>query len=159
MAKQSTFGFTNVTANAVKVTPVDVKVVSNYARTEDEADVCVLSNKTAPLDQGELITYRANDLDRVSSTQVVQNPAPVRNGVQYVIKVEDILRTVESTTGTILMDEPVVAYLTIRHQKSGNVTPAIVADVVSRVIGACMRTDGTWRFDDLMRSALAPINN
>lgn len=159
MAKQSTFGFTNVTANTVKVTPVDVKVVSNYARTEDEADVCVLSNKTAPLDQGELITYRANNLDRVSSTQVVQNPAPVRNGVQYVIKIEDILRTVESTTGAILMDEPVVAYLTIRHQKSGNVTPAIVADVVSRVIGACMRTDGTWRFDDLMRSALAPINN
>lgn len=57
------------------------------------------------------------------------------------------------------MDEPVVAYLTIRHQKSGNVTPAIIADVVSRVIGACMRTNGTWRFDDLMRSALSPIND
>ena len=89
----------------------------------------------------------------------MQNPSPVRNGIQYVIKVEDILRTVDTTSGAILMDEPVVAYLTIRHQKSGNVTPAIVADVVSRTIGACMRTDGTWRFDDLMRSALAPINN
>lgn len=159
MSKVSSFGFTNKAANAVKVTPVDIKPVTNYARIEDEADVCVLSNKSAPLDQGELVTFRANDLDKISSTQMVQNPAPVRNGVQYVIKVEDILRTVESTNGNIIMDEPIVAYLTIRHQKSGNVTPELVAEVVSRVIGACMRTDGTWRFDDLMRSALAPINN
>lgn len=159
MSKVSTFAYTNKTANAVKVTPIDVQPVTNYARIEDEATVCVLSNKTAPLDQGELIVYRANDLDRVSSTQKIQNPSPVQNGVQYVIKLEDILRTTDSTSGAILMDEPIVAYLTIRHQKSGNVTPAIVAEVVSRVIGACMRTDGTWRFDDLMRSALAPINN
>lgn len=79
MAKTSTFGYTNVLANAVKVTPIDVKCVTNYARIEDESDVCTLSNKTAPLDQGELLTFRANDLDRVSSTQIVQNPSVVRN--------------------------------------------------------------------------------
>lgn len=157
MPKTSSFAFTNNVANAVKVTPIDVKAVTNYARIEDESDVCVLSNKTAPLDQGELLTYRANDLEKVSSTQIVQNPSSVRNGIQYVIKLEEILRTVDSTSGNILMDEPVVAYLTIRHQKSGNVTPAIVADITSRLMGACMRSNGTWRFDDLMRSALAPI--
>lgn len=156
MAKTSAFGFTNVTANAVKVTPIDLKVVTNYARIEDEAEVCVLSNKTAPLDQGELVTFRANDLDKVSSSQVIQNPTPVRNGIQYVIKVEEILRTTDSVTG-VVVDEPVIAYLTIRHQKSGNVTPAHVADITSRCIGACMRTNGTWRFDDLMRTAVVPI--
>lgn len=156
MAKTSSFGYTNVTLNTVKANPVDLKVVTNYARIEDEADVCVLCNKTAPLDQGELITYRSNDLDRVSSSQVIQNPTPVKNGIQYVIKAEEILRTTDSVNLTVY-DEPVVVYLTIRHQKTGNVTPAIVAGAVERCLGACMRTNGTWRFDDLMRSALAPI--
>jgi hypothetical protein len=156
MAKTSLFGFTNITANAVKLSPIDLKLVSNYARIDNEAQTCVLSNKTTPLDIGELVTYRANDLDKVTSTQQIQNPAPVRNGIQYVIKVEDILRTVDAN-GAVICDEPIVAYLTIRHQKSGNVTPAHIEAITSRVIGACQRSNGTYRFDDLMRSALAPI--
>lgn len=158
MAKTSSFGYTNITENTTTVKPIDLKVVTHYAKVEDEADVVMLSNKTAPLDQGELITFRANALEKVSSSQVVQNPAPVRNGIQYVVKVEEILRTVDSVTGKIV-DEPVVAYLTIRHQSSGNITPAIVTETVKRCLGACMRTDGTWRFDDLMRSALNPTTN
>lgn len=158
MAKVTSFGFTNVTESTLAVKPINVKLVTNYARIEDEPTSCVLANKTAPLDQGELITLRANDIDRVSSTQIIQNPSPVRNGIQYVIKVEDILRTVDAN-GVVLMDEPIIAYLTVRHQKSGNVTPTMVVDMVKRVMGACVRADGTWRFDDLMRSALAPISD
>lgn len=156
MAKVSTFGFTNVTANTVKANPVDVKMVTNYARVEDEPTLTVLSNKTAPLDQGELVSYRANALAKVSSSQVIQNPAPVKNGIQYVIKVEDILRTTDDVTGNIV-DEPVIAYLTIRHQLSGNIKPAHVQTMVERCLGACMKSNGQWRFDDLMRSAIVPI--
>lgn len=157
MPKSSSFGYTNVTANAKTVAPVSLKVVTNYSRLgTDKAEECVLSNKTAPLDVGEMITYRANDLDKVTSTQQIQNPTPNRSGIQYVVKVEDILRTVDAN-GNIISDEPVVAYLTIRHQKSGNVTPAHVESIVSRVIGACQRADGTFRYDDLMRSGITPI--
>lgn len=158
MATTSSFSFTNTTASSHSVTPIDLKLTSNYARTEDEADVCVLSNKTATLDQGELITYRSNELDKVSTSQTLQYPMPVRNGVQYVIKAEEILRTTDEA-GNILCDEPIVAYLTIRHQKSSHITNALVAQVVSRVLGACVREDGTFRFDDLMRSALVPIED
>lgn len=156
MAKSSSFAFTNVTANTVKLSPIDMKVVTNYSRIENTANSCTLSNKTTPLDQGELVVYRCNDLDRVTSTQKIQNPAPVQNGIQYVVKVEEILRTVDAN-GDIICDEPVVAYLTVRHQKSGNITPAHIEQVVSRLMGACQRSAGTFRFDDLMRSALSPI--
>lgn len=158
MPKTSSFGFTNVTPNTVKASPVDLKLVTNYARLEDEPTLTVLSNKTAPLDQGERVSFRANALDKVSSSQVIQNPSPVKNGVQYVIKVEEILRTTDSVTGVVI-DEPVVAYLTIRHQLSGNVTPAHVQAAVERCLGACMKSNGTWRFDDLMRSAIVPITD
>lgn len=154
----SSFGFTNVTANAAKLTPVDVQPLTNYAKVVDDPETCVLNNKTCPLDQGELVTYRSNELAKVSSTQEIQHPAPVRNGVQYVIKVEDVLRT-KDADGNIVMDEPVVAYLTVRHQKSGNISSAHIESIISRVIGACMYTDGTYRFNDLMRSAVVPSKN
>jgi hypothetical protein len=154
----SSFGFTNKDVSDKTIAPNDLKLVGSYARVEDEADVCVLSNKTAPLDQGELITFRANTLDKVSTSQTVQYPTAVRNGVQYVIKAEEILRTVDDS-GNIVSDEPVVAYLTIRHQCSTHITADLVNQVVLRVLGACYKEDGTNRFDDLMRSALVPVEN
>lgn len=158
MALTSSFGYTNKVANTTKVTPVDVQPVTNYARTEETPNQCVLNNITCPLDQGELLTYKVLELDKVTCQQYIQNPAPVRNGVQYVVKMEEILRTVDSA-GDIVMDEPIIAYLTIKHQKSGNITSAKIEEVVSRLIGACMKTDGTWRFSDLMRSAINPTKN
>ena len=158
MALTSSFGYTNKVANATKVNPVDIMPITNYARTEETVQRCVLNNITCPLDQGELVTYSHIELEKVTSQQVLQNPAPVRNGVQYVVKVEEILRT-RNTTGDIVMDEPIVVYLTIKHQKTGNITSAHIEEVVARLMGACMKTDGTYRFGDLMRSAISPTKN
>lgn len=155
----STFGFTNSTAMSdVSIVPIDVKPVTNYGKIQDEPTVCALQNKTAPLDQGEVMTYRANELKEVSTCQVIQNPAKVRNGVQYVIKLDEILRTTD-TDGNIVCDEPIVAYVTIRHQKSGNITAALVEQVYKRLQGAIYKEDGTTRFADLMRSALVPVED
>lgn len=153
----SSFSFTNTTEMAgVSIVPINIKPVTNYGKVQDEPTVCMLQNRTAPLDQGELITYRANELKDVSTSQTIQNPAKVRNGVQYVVKVDEILRTT-SSAGDIVCDEPVVAYITIRHQKSGNITSAIVESVFERLVGAVYKEDGTTRFSDLMRSALVPV--
>lgn len=151
----SNFGFTNVTPSTHDITPISIGLVSNYAKISDEPTFCELQNKTAPLDQGELVTVRANNLKKVSSTQIIQNPLPVRNGIQYVVKVESILRTTNSA-GTVIGDEPIVAYVTIRHQKSGNITSALVDQMFTRLLGACYKSDGTTRFNDLMRSAIVP---
>lgn len=154
----STWGFTNTTENASTTLKIrDLKPVTNYARIEDEPTVAVLSNTTCPIDQCELLTYRCNDVERVSTAQKVRNPAKVTDGVQYVVKLEDIIRT-QLSNGDVV-DEPIVAYITIRHPRSGNITKAIVDNMFERLIGACCRTDGTTRFDDLMRSALMPTKD
>lgn len=158
MSLTSSFAFTNTTALSTEITPVDVKPVTCYAKIEDEPTSCVLTNKTTPLDQGELLAYRCQPVNKVSTALTIQNPAKVTSGVQYVIKLDEILRTVDST-GTIICDEPVVAYLTVRHQASGNITSALVEQIVKRLIGACMREDGSFRFNDLMRSALTPTQD
>lgn len=154
----SNFNFTNVGDFTDKITPVHISPLANYAKVGDEPTYCVLSNRTASLDQGELLTYRANDIKKISTTQVIQNPLPIRNGIQYVIKLEEILRT-KDAAGNIVGDEPIVAYLTIRHQKSGNISSDIIDTVVRRLFGACYLDGGTAvipRWNDLMRSSLVP---
>nr|URG16175.1 MAG: coat protein [Leviviridae sp.] len=154
----SKFGYTNVTASGKTITPVAIAPVQNYAKVVDEPNTVVLSNKTCPLDQGELLTFRVNDVNKVSTSQTIQNPTRVKNGVQYVAKLEEILRT-STQEGEVICDEPVVAYLTIRHQKSGNITSAMITEVVNRLLGSVQKADGTFRWDDLMRSAIVPITD
>lgn len=151
----STFGFTNTTANTHAVTPVLLKPVTVYGKKEDSPTSCRLTNKTTPLTQGEILSYQCTNIKTVNTVQNILHPASVVDGVQYIIRLDEILRTTFDN-GTVL-DEPVVLSLSIRHQLSGNITSDLVEQCVSRLIGACMKTDGTYRFDDLMRSALVPV--
>lgn len=159
MSLSSSFGFTNKTTSSKPVTPVQLDVTSNYALKADEATQVTLDNKTCPLDQGEILNYMCTDLKKVSTVADIQHPTEVTTGVQYVIKLDEVLTTTSDTDSEYRTDEPVVVYLTVRHQKSGNVTNALIGQAVERLIGACRRADGSWRFDDLMRSALKPTTN
>lgn len=159
MSLTSSFGFTNVVVSGHTVAPIDIGPVTNYALKQDEPTSVVMDNKTCPLDQGELLTYKCQDIPKVTTSQLIHNPAKVAAGVQYVIKLEEILRTTSSTDSSFIVDEPVVAYLVVRHQKSGNITSDIVSGIAERLLGACRKEDGTWRFDELMRSALKPVEN
>lgn len=153
----STFSFTNTESGKVTVPTTDLGVMENYAKTADQPTIAILSNKTCTLDQGELLTYRANDIGSVTTSLKSRYPAPVQSGVQYVIKLEELMRTVQGD-GTY-MDEPIVAYVTIRHPKSGNITQEVVNSIFSRLLGAIYKEDGTTRFQELMRSALVPTED
>lgn len=156
MAITTKFGFTNTTASSKTVVPVDVKMKSNYALTEDEPNSCVMSNKTCPIDQGELVSYKCQTVKNVSTAQDVLYPAKVQTGIQYVVKVEDLLSVTSDTDPNFRTDLPIVAYLTVRHTKNGAITDEVISQVIARLLGACRKADGTWRFSDLMRSSLKP---
>lgn len=158
MPNTSNYGFTNQDASTTAITPYAIFGTTddsnNYGKTADEPTVVVRKNKTCPLDQGEILTTRYNDIKKVSTSQSIQNPLPIKDGCQYVIKLEEILRT-KDAEGNLIGDEPVVAYLTIRHQKSGNITSDHVDTVVKRLLGACYASsDGTPYWNEYMRSFL-----
>lgn len=159
MAVSSNFGFQNKTDSTHPVTPINLGVLDNYALVEDEPTSCVVSNTTCPIDQGELVSYKCQNVKNVSTSQDILYPGPVSAGVQYVVKVEEILSTASDTDPTFRVDVPIIAYLTIRHTKSGEVSDDVIGKVVNRLIGACQKSDGSWRFGDLMRSALKPTEN
>lgn len=157
MAKSSAFGFTNTTDSSNTVTPKLLALTSNYALVDSDANNAVLNNKTAPIDAEEVVTFRTRNIAQVNTELNIQNPSKVSGGVQYQVQVEDTLVTTDSDDASFRVDEPIVALLTIRHPRSGNITNTHVATVVNRLISCLMRSDGTWRFDDLMRGAERPI--
>lgn len=156
MSKVSGFGFSNTTDGTHTVTQKLLGFSSNYTITKDTATETAMDNKTAPTDCQELISFRCHDIKTVSTALNIQFPSPVKAGVNYQIEVQDTLSTTDTADPSFRVDEPIVMYLTIRHPKSGNIGNAQVATVFQRLVSALMRSDGTWRFDDLMRGGEKP---
>lgn len=154
----SKFTFTNTT-DGTTVPTVAIAPVTNYAKTSDEPTEATLTNKSATIDQPEVITYRSRKIDRVATVNPISYPCKVSDGVEYGIRLDEVLRNTDDS-GCILWDDPIVVSLTIKHQRSAFVTNEIVTQVVSRLLGAAYdETAGTYRWDDLMRSALVPVEN
>lgn len=159
MALTSQFKFTNTTDGSHSVTQKAIGITTNYASIQEDSNTAVLNNKTAPIDAEEIVTYRSKNLPKVDTGLNIQYPSPVKTGIQYQIMVEDTLSTTDSTDPSWRVDEPVIAQLTIRHPRSGNINNDIVGQVVTRLVSAAMKADGTWRFDDLMRGAEKPVTD
>ena len=158
MATTSSFTFTNVTAGD-KVDTVAVGPVSSYAKIQDEPTEVVLTNKTATIDQPELISYRGRKIDRVATVNTISYPSKVQEGVEYGIRLDEVLRTVDAT-GNILFDDPIVASITFKHPRSAAITNNVMTTVLGRLLGALYDTTADkYRFDDLMRQALAPTED
>lgn len=159
MALTSQFKFTNTIDGSHSVTQKAIGITTNYASIQEDSNTAVLNNKTAPIDAEEIVTYRSKNLPKVDTGLNIQYPSPVKTGIQYQIMVEDTLSTTDSTDPSWRVDEPVIAQLTIRHPRSGNINNDIVGQVVTRLVSAAMKADGTWRFDDLMRGAEKPVTD
>lgn len=157
----------------VKVGYECVAPAANFATVSLTADECVLSNRLSPLDQEERLTYRARAIPRVDTTIQVRHPAPVLTGVQYQVVLEDIVRTTVDGSD-VVVDEPIVMALTVRHPRSGNITDSILKQCFRRFIGAIvlpgassadtvvdLGTNGHsgLRFSDLARFAEMPVRD
>lgn len=155
----SNFSFTNTETTGKTLAIPKIGPIANYAKVEDEPTSCSMKNKTCKLDQGETLSYQCTPIEKVNSKLVSQNPAKVTSGVQYIIRLDELLRTTDEQ-GTVICDEPVTAMLQIRHPSSGNITPEVITTVFSRLVGACYdSTKSDWRWKDLMLSALVPVED
>jgi hypothetical protein len=157
MSRTSTFGFTNTTVGTHDVDQIALGLTQNYALVVDSADTVKLNNKTAPLDSEEIISIRTRDVKGIATDASILYPAKVSQGIEYSIRLDEVLSTTDSTDASFRVDEPIICTVSFRHPKSGNILPAHIATVFQRAISVLMRADGTWRFDDLMRSAERPI--
>lgn len=152
----TSFNVTNVSDASKTLTYKALGLVDNYALKEDEPTRCVIANSTSPLDAGELISFSATDIKKVTTDQDILYPAGVTAGVQYQIRVEDVLSTTSDTDASFRVDQPVVMMLTVRQPKSSYVSDEVMTTMLQRLMGAVMKSDGSTRFSDLARSSLKP---
>lgn len=154
----STFAFTN-TEEGGAITSQKLSMVTNYTKTSDEPTEATYNNRTCPVDQSEIISYRCSDIAQVNTVQQVMYPARVLNGVSFGVRLDELLRTTDDA-GNIVCDEPIVATLTIKCPKSSNMTYNIINTVFLRLIGSLYdETTGQMRWNDLIRSGLTPVEN
>lgn len=157
------FKYTNNTESETKsVKLYDMSETVNYALVEKErADKVELDNLTAPQNMTERLIYSAKEVDKVNSNL----PLPAKReprlpnektAVKYQIELDADLVTLDSAEPTFRHDDPIVAVLTIIHPISPYVTDEFVGQHVERLVSACQHANGTWRFNEIRRSALLP---
>lgn len=159
MALTHTWGYGSSAASSQTVTAASIKPVSTFALVKDEPDNCELINNNSLLDVGEKLSYSAINVNNVASRLDNQYPAPVNSGVQYVVRLDEQLLLTSSGEASFKEILPVTAYVTIRHPKSGEISSSEIDTIFQRLIGACLKSDGTTRFSDLMKSALRPTTD
>lgn len=160
MAKSTTKGYTNTTAQSAYTLPlVKLSESTNYAIVEDEAGVTLLSNTTANADIAERISVKAQNIAEVKPSQGVLYPSPVKTGVQYSVKVENILSTTDSTDPAYRLDEPIVVTLTVKHNQSATFSDETVLEQIGRAVSALISDDGSDRIGALQRLATRPAAN
>lgn len=157
-SKSSSFDFTNITQAGAKIMPAKLEIATNYVAIDSEDHVSKLTNKTAPMDQPELVTVRWSKIPKVNTDNVIAYPSKVSDGVSYSFRVDEVLRTeyLDAEGAPIadapIVDEPIVMQLSIRHSASGNITQEIIVNCLQRLLGACLSNDGMkWVFDSAMR--------
>lgn len=155
---KSSLGVTNTTAGT-PVTGVDLKITANYGQINAPvpAEETRLKNKTGPVDQKEILSYRNRRIESVNTYNKIYYPARVTAGQEFGIRLDEILRT-EDENGFILCDEPIVLSVSFKAPMSSNLTNAILNTIFQRMMGAVpVDADGSMDWLSLMMGSTNPL--
>lgn len=161
MALVKSFGFTNtkVNENVTVLKPVDINPVTDYAERVNSSDDCQYVNNSSPIDQSEVISFKTADLKQVNQPQTNLYPPTVPAATQFVVKVDELLSVTDDNNADYRVDLPISAYLTVRFNKSGQISADDLQVVVNRLIGMMYKDDGSSRIPELMRQCIRPTSN
>lgn len=157
MAIQKAWGYGEDTPSSYDLNP-SVFAPTSWALIEDEPGKCQLSHQST-IDNGEMVTYEAKSVGGVGTYLKAAHKVNQKSSVTYTIRVDEQLKLTSTDDATYAETVPVVAMITIRHPKNGNLLPSDVDTVFKRLIGAAFKTvDGTatTRFADLMQGSTKP---
>lgn len=151
----ASFAYTN--AVTALTSPTGLGLKTNYANIEDEPTQAKFANTTASLGQGEVVTVRSRKIDTVNTNQDILYPAPTARGVQYSIRLDEILRDSSAANNGVIFDYPIVMELTVRHPLYAGIDNSTIAGLLARLVNAAYdETAKAWRFSDLARQAIVP---
>lgn len=139
---------------------VNLDLGENYFLAEDEPGKCVLVNATTDIDKPEAITYQTQSVKSVAGYGTPTNPSTTSRFMQTSIKVSNIFSTFDnSATSEVVdgrVDDQLTMTLSFKYPVSGYVKTPVLEEMLSRLLGAVYKQDGTTRFNELLRGAMKP---
>lgn len=153
---KASFSFKNKTVSENAVPTVSIDTAADYTIQADEPEYCVLSNLTTLGDEPELVTYQCRKVKTISTKIDNYNPPKNTTGIQYGVKVDELFRVTDDDETEIICDLPITATLTFSQPSHSLITANVMEQVLSRLLGALYKTDGTTRINELMRLCVKP---
>lgn len=157
-ALTSSLGFTNTKVGTALPT-TDLELTSNYGMVSAPrpAEETRLMNKTGPVDQKELISYRNRSIDSINTYNKIYYPARVTSGQEFGIRLDEVLRT-KDENGFIIADEPIVCTVSFKAPMSNNMSNAILSQIFGRLAGAIPKdSEGNQDWMSLMMGSTNPL--
>lgn len=151
---------TNNTISDTKANIVNLGLAENYVLLEDEPGKCVMVNDTTDIDKPEAITFQTQSVKGVAGYGTPVCPSTTGRFMQASIKISDIFSSfntdssAEVTDGRV--DDQLTMSLSFKYPLSGYVKSDVLEQMLSRLLGALYKADGTTRFNDLLRGAVKP---
>lgn len=154
----SSLGFTNDTPNAGTMPYPGIALSTSYGTILNGADEVRLRNATGPVDQREVLSYRARDIKSVNTVNKIYYPSRVQSGVEFGVRLDEVLRTKDSN-GFIICDEPIVLSISFKAPLSSNMSNDILTTIFERAYAAVLDESGKPDWLGIMTGALNPLIN
>lgn len=144
---------------------IDFSSNGAFTKTVDEPDLCVLSNKNAPLDAPCTLTYIRQNVKNVYGNKVISeaNQTPNKAGVKNVVKLDTVLTITDSVDATYRADVPFSCSISCTTGVDALLTDNIVLTLLSYAVSS-MFTDATAaatvssaRIANIRRGAMVPV--
>lgn len=154
MAKTVTLGPNGTAVSGVPAVSLSVDPLNfeeDFYLLKDDPGDTIYSDGTSPVDQPATVRIATRDNANVYAGTSIDPSAFLssRKGRDVVIQVRDVARIDDSEDATYLRMFPISAGLTISAPIDANVTPAIVQDMIERIIAAAAAATATPLSDGL----------
>lgn len=157
MSLATTYGYTNDGTSGHAIS-----LMSNYSLVLEDPGHVKLENKTCPIDQPELVTIKGMYTKSANSELTYKPKAAVAGPeayTQFLVKLDDVATTKDSTTSEVVEENIVTAYMVVRCARSGNLPDSLIRTLVDRLYAITKKDDGTDRIPDLRRLGLRPTSD
>lgn len=184
------FGYTNTTASTKNVTLQKLGIVTNYTRNEvntsstvrtvnsstnktgqkvtntttktvqDDLQKTRFGNLTTPLTQGELLTYKSQQVKELKTDIPVYNPSPVPvPGVVWGVRADEVLETTNPEKPGWRQQSPMFCAISFGNELSPYVDANFMEQALIRALSMLYDDDGKFRGPELMRGSTTPSQN
>lgn len=133
---------------------------ADFKVKQESADAVILTNLTSPLSTPEQFRFAAQEVANVYQGSTVDPTmyATSKKGVSLVAQCNEVWTVTDTTDATYRVDLPVQAHIVLKIPKNENITPAMVEDLLGRVVSGFFETGSTatTRLQAMLRGSMKP---